>query len=464
MKQIRNIHFVGVGGIGMSGIARILTELGFSVTGSDVNPNGICARLEAAGAVVYHGHHPDNINGADLVVRSSAIGDDNCEIMQAVQKGVPVIQRAKMLGMLMNSQVGIAIAGTHGKTTTSAMIATILETAGLDPTCVIGGIVDKFQANWKLGYGNYLVAEADESDGSLIELNPHIAVVTNIDDDHLDYYGNKENLKRTFVHFLDKIDPNGWGIVSADCATIAELRPRISRPLFTYGIENNADLNAINISEGDFKTCFDVILHGEKLGRICLTIPGRFNILNALAAIAVGLKLDISFDIIHRSLESFRSVKRRFELIAALQNGIKIYDDYAHHPSEVRATLDSARNSHEGRVISVFQPHRYTRTQKIGINFGAAFKSADEIIVTDIYSAGEEPIDHVDAKIIVKAIRKKAHGKVTYIPDVKKVGEYLEGKLKPNDLLITLGAGDVYKVAYELADKLKVAEQGVYTA
>ncbi len=464
MKPIRNIHLVGIGGIGMSGIARILAELGFRVSGSDSSPNGICSKLEAAGIVVYKGHNASNINGSDLVVRSSAVGDDNCEVAYALKHGIPVIQRARMLGMLMNSQTGIAIAGTHGKTTTSAMVSTVLETAGLDPTCVIGGIVDKFQANWKLGYGNYIVAEADESDGSLIELNPHIAVITNIEDDHLDYYGNKENLKRTFVHFLDKIDPDGLAIVSADCATVMELKSKISRPLFTYGIENGADLKATNITEGNFETCFDVLLYGDKLGRICLKVPGRFNIMNALAAVAVGLKVEVPFSVIRRGLEGFHGVKRRFELIASLRNGIKIYDDYAHHPSEVRATLDSARNSHDGRVITVFQPHRYSRTQKIGVKFGSAFEGADEIIVTDIYSAGEEPIARVNAEIIVKALRKKARAKVTYISDVNKVGEYLEGKLQPNDLLITLGAGDVYKVAYEMAEKLQVSEQAFHSA
>ena len=464
MGTIRHIHFVGIGGIGMSGIARVLTELGFTVSGSDSKPNGMCEKLTAAGAKVFKGHKASNVKGADLVVRSSAIDDNNPEIINAFDSGIPVIQRARMLGMLMNSQTGIAVAGTHGKTTTSAIIATMLEAAGLDPTCGIGGIIDKFQANWKLGHGNYFVAEADESDGSLIELNPHIAIVTNIEDDHLDYYGNHENLKRTFAHFLDKIDPNGVGIVSADCATIKELAPKISRPLFYYGIENGADLKAANITEGDFQTCFDVILYGDKLGHICLNALGRFNILNALAAIAVGLKLDIPFDTIRRGIELFKGVKRRFELVAALSNGIRIYDDYAHHPSEVRATLDSARQNHDGRVVSVFQPHRYSRTKEIGKKFGSAFNSADEIIVTDIYAAGEEPIDRINAEIIVKAIKKKTRANVTYIPDVKQVAGYLEDKLQPNDLLITLGAGDVYKVAYEIANRLNPAPQAAYRA
>jgi len=464
MGAIRHIHFVGIGGIGMSGIARVLTELGFTVTGSDSNPNGMCAKLNAAGAKVFKGHRAENVNGADLVVRSSAIDDANPEVRKANERGIPVIQRARMLGMLMNSQVGIAIAGTHGKTSTSAMVATMLEFAGLDPTCVIGGIIDKFQANWKLGHGNYFVAEADESDGSLIELNPHIAIVTNIEDDHLDYYGNHENLKRTFVHFLEKIDPNGVGIVSADCPTINALKHKISRPLFTYGIKNGADLKAVNIEENDFQTCFDVLLYGEELGRICLNALGRFNILNALAAIAVGLQLEIPFTAIKKGIETFKNVKRRFELIAALSNGIRVYDDYAHHPSEVRATLDSARHSHTGRVVSVFQPHRYSRTKEIGKKFGSAFLSADEIIVTDIYAAGEEPIDHVNADIIIKAIKKNTRANVTYIPDVKQVAGYLEDKLQPNDLVITLGAGDVYKVAHEVADKLNMAEQAVYRA
>ena len=280
-------------------------------------------------------------------------------------------------------------------------------------------------------------------------------MITNIEDDHLDYYGNTDNLKRAFVHFLEKVEPDGLGIVSVDCKTLSELKPEVSRPLFTYGIENGADLKAVNIKESDFQTCFDLVLNDVKLGKLCLNVPGQFNILNALAAAAVGLNLEVPFETVRAGLEGFTGVKRRFELVATLPRGIRIYDDYAHHPSEVQATLDSAKASHPGRLISVFQPHRYTRTQMIGPNFGNAFASADEIIITDIYSAGEDPIDKVDAEIIVNAIRSKAPGRVQYIPKIADVVDKLESFIKPNDLLITLGAGDVYKVAYEVAAKLQ---------
>lgn len=453
MRKVRKnteIHFIGIGGIGMSGIARLAAELGYRVTGSDVNSSEIVNELKSLGCEVHKGHDASHIGNPDVVIVSSAIKEDNPELRRAQDLNIPVASRATMLGVLMKSSRGIAIAGTHGKTTTTAMVATVLEHGNLDPSVVVGGYTHELNSNAKLGTGEYFVAEADESDGSLLDLSPEIAVLNNIDNDHIDYYGSVEKLHATFREFMHKVPSNGLVSICVDDSVLSELSGFCRTPIVTYGINQAADLNACGIHEDAFSANFEVTIKGKRLGEINLSKPGIFNVYNALAAISVGLHVGMSFQDIQKGLANFKGVKRRFDILKQTPE-MTVIDDYAHHPSEVKATLDSIRSNHSSRVIGVFQPHRYSRMKHLAEQFGACFSSADEVVVSDIYSAGETPIPFVTSDLILNALKRNNQKSVEYIPDIVDIPDYIESRQRDGDLVVTLGAGDVWKVAHKLA-------------
>lgn len=390
-KRVKKIHFVGIGGIGMSGIAEVLMNLGYQVSGSDLASSEVTQRLENLGAKIFQGHQPSHINGADAVVYSSAVKPDNPELTAARQSKIPVIPRSEMLAELMRMKFGIAVAGTHGKTTTTSMIGEILTKAGLDPTIVVGGKVINLGSNAILGKGIYLVAEADEFDRSFLKLTPSIAVVTTLESEHLDCYKNFDEIRKAFLEFANKVPFYGNVVLCMSEQSVADLIPDIHRPIITYGLSPQADLEAIDLKFQENQSSFKVRAKGRELGQISLSIPGVHNIKNCLAAVAVGLELEIDWSIIKAALEDFKGVRRRFE-IKGNKNGILVVDDYAHHPSEIQATLAAAKGGWKRRVIAVFQPHLYSRTRDFHQEFGRSFSNSDVFIVTDIYPAREEPI------------------------------------------------------------------------
>lgn len=439
----------------MNGIAAILLGLGYRVTGSDLKPSAVTERLDALGASCYIGHAAENLAGADLVVASTAIPSTNVELVEAKKRGLPLAHRSEMLAWLMSRQKGIAIAGAHGKTTTTSMAALVFEKNGLDPTIVIGGELTYIGGNAKLGRGEYMVAEADESDGSFLTLDPFIEVITNIEDDHLDYYKNVENVVAAFRKFLSKVPGDGLAVLCLDDPRIRELLAECSGHYLTYAIDNpEADYQMNNIQLKKNVTAGDVYHRGEFLGKLRLNVPGRHNLLNALAVVAVGRFVGLSFEAIASTLGSFSGAGRRFQLTGEVC-GIKVIDDYAHHPTEIKATLKAARQVKNGRIVGVFQPHRYTRTSILGEQFGAAFKDADVIIVSEIYSAGERPIEGVSAKTIISAIEKHGGQEVIYLPTREEIVEHLLLTVRPGDMILTMGAGDIYNAGVELVHRLK---------
>jgi UDP-N-acetylmuramate--alanine ligase len=450
-KRDFGIHFLGIGGVGMSGIARIAAELEYPVSGSDINSSPVVEELSQLGCTVFRGHNPSNIENPDLVVVSSAIRNDNPELLEARNRNIPIIPRAKMLGILMNSSRGIAVAGTHGKTTSTAMVASVLEHGGLDPTAVIGGYTHEFNGNAKLGTGDFFVAEADESDGSFLELNPEIAIINNIDNDHIDFYGSEARLHETFREFMLKVPVNGMVAMCIDDPVLRKINNLRTHNIFTYGLGKNADFSARTLREDKFSISFEVFFRGKLLGDIKLGKPGQFNVYNALAAVSVGIYVGLPFGVIRDALSQFQGVKRRFDILKRTPEMIVI-DDYAHHPSEVKATLSSARSNHSSRIIGVFQPHRYSRIKHLADAFGDVFDAADEVIVTDIYSAGETPIPFVTSDLVLDALTRNHHRYVEYIPSLDEISNSIQSRTKPGDLVITLGAGDIYKVAYKLAE------------
>ncbi len=442
---------VGIGGIGMSALARMLVSLGYRVTGSDIKAGRIIGDLRNLGIDVRVGHMAENIRNCDCLVVSSSIRKDNPEILAAKALGVPVIHRGEMLAILMDAQRGIAVSGTHGKSTTTAMLAYILEAAGWDPSAYVGAIVPKYKANAKFGFGDFFVSEADESDESFLKLNPEVAVITNIDHDHMDHYRDRKRLLKSFRRFLEKLPSKGFGVISADDSGVADLGPLFGKRLVTFGIDHPADCMARNLEDRDFSCTFELLWKGKRLGDVTLHAPGRFNVENAIAAAAVALSLGIDFEHIKAGLQEYRGISRRFEVHK--NNGFMIVDDYAHHPTEVRATLSGARASTDRRIIAVFQPHRYTRTHFLHEEYGRAFDAADEVFVTDIYSAGENPIENVSSRLIVEAIKRHGNSAVEVheLRDLDAVIQRLKSEVRPGDLIITLGAGDVHKVAEALA-------------
>jgi UDP-N-acetylmuramate--alanine ligase len=453
-KRYRHIHFVGIGGVGMSGIAEILVNLGYTVSGSDQKRSETIERLERMGAKVFIGHEAAHLEGAHVVVFSSAVARDNVEVAVARQRQIPVIPRAEMLAELMRLKYGIAVAGTHGKTTTTSMIGAVLAEGRIDPTIVVGGRVLNLNANARLGQGDYLVAEADESDGSFLKLTPTVAVVTTVDAEHLDYYKSLDAIRDAFVAFLNKVPFYGAGIVCLDQPNIQLLLPRVETRVITYGLESGADLVARRLHLAGLTSRFEVVHHGTPLGECSLRIPGRHNVANALAAIAVGLDLEIPFVTIQKALAGFAGVQRRFQ-VRGKAAGVMVVDDYGHHPAEIRATLAAAKAGFDGRVVTVFQPHRYTRTFYLRDEFVTAFNQADVLVVMDIYPAGEAPIEGVSAADLAERIRAHGHRNVTYLGgDRARLLDHLCEITRPGDLVLTLGAGDVGQLGAALLARL----------
>jgi UDP-N-acetylmuramate--alanine ligase len=416
----------------------------------------ITKRLADKGATIFKGHNEDNVEGADLIVVSSAIPESNSEIKSAKDRKITIIKRAEMLARLMDNKYGIAIAGTHGKSTTASMISLLLERSGFDPTVVVGGELNNFKKNAKLGKGNHIVVEADESDGSFLELNPHMVIVTNIEDDHLDHYGNIENILKDFRKFINNVHDNGRIILCKDCDNVKELIKQCEINYVSYGIFTEADLMAKDIELDKLNSKSKIYWQGEKIGDLYLKVAGYHNILNALAAIAVALELGISFREIAQILETFLGVHRRMEIIANLDDNILIIDDYAHHPTEIKATLGALRSSWQNRrIIAIFQPHRYSRTKLLAEKFGKVFFDADYVIINDIYSANESPISGISGETIFREIIKSNHKQIKYLPSKDNILTYLYEIIQPGDMIITMGAGDIWTVGQELAKQLK---------
>jgi len=459
-KRYQQIHFVGIGGVGMSGIAEILLNLGYRVTGSDQRRNETVERLEQLGAKVYVGHDASHLEGAHVVVYSSAVARENVEVQVARQRAIPTIPRAEMLAELMRLKYGIAIAGTHGKTTTTSLVGVVLAEGRYDPTIVVGGRVTNLGSNARLGQGEYLVAEADESDGSFLKLAPTIAVVTTIDAEHLDYYGSLEAIREAFVAFVNKVPFYGSAVLCLDQPNIQMLMPRLEKRIITYGLESGADLVARRLHLSGMTSRFEVFQRGSLLGECTLQIPGRHNVLNALAALGVGLDLEIPFVTIQKALAGFTGVQRRFQ-IRGRACGVTVVDDYGHHPAEIRATLAAAKAGFECRVVTVFQPHRYTRTQHLRQEFLTAFNQTDVLIVMDIYPAGEAPIPGVTGEDLAEGIRAHGHRNVIYLgSDRTRVLEHLTEITRPGDLVLTLGAGDVSQLGPELLKRIDADSRG----
>ncbi len=459
-KRYQQIHFVGIGGVGMSGIAEILLNLGYRVTGSDQRRNETVERLEQLGAKVYVGHDASHLEGAHVVVYSSAVARENVEVQVARQRAIPTIPRAEMLAELMRLKYGIAIAGTHGKTTTTSLVGVVLAEGRYDPTIVVGGRVTNLGSNARLGQGEYLVAEADESDGSFLKLAPTIAVVTTIDAEHLDHYGSLEAIREAFVAFVNKVPFYGCAVLCLDQPNIQMLMPRLEKRIITYGLESGADLVARRLHLSGMTSRFEVFQRGTLLGECTLRIPGRHNVLNALAALGVGLDLEIPFVTIQKALAGFTGVQRRFQ-IRGRARGVTVVDDYGHHPAEIRATLAAAKAGFECRVVTVFQPHRYTRTQHLRQEFLTAFNQTDVLIVMDIYPAGEAPIPGVTGEDLAEGIRAHGHRNVTYLgSDRTRVLAHLAEITRPGDLVLTLGAGDVSQLGPELLKRIDADSRG----
>ncbi len=452
-NNIKHIHFVGIGGIGMSGIAEILLNLGYEVSGSDVKRSSVTRRLSRLGAKVRYGHKADHVGKAQVVVTSSAIGRANAETLEANRLGIPVIARAEMLAELMRLKYGIAVAGTHGKTTTTSLIAAILTDAAYDPTIIIGGRVRSLRSNARLGRGDYLVAEADESDGSFLHLHPTIAVVTNIDPEHLSHYKDYEELKKTFDRFCSAIPFYGAAVFCADHPAVAAIAAKFPRRHWTYGLKNKADFMAKSIRFDGPTMHFKVTFQGKALGEVALQLPGHHNVSNALAAIAVAHELGIPFSKVRQALKRFKGIGRRLEVLHA-KNGFIVVDDYAHHPVELAATLSAVKKSWKGhRIRAVFQPHRYSRTKELFKDFKEAFKDCDELIVTDIYAASEKPIVGVSGRRLAEAIKDPKN--VTHLGDLNEISRHLWESRGKKDLILTLGAGNIGGVAKELAKRAK---------
>ncbi len=448
--RVRRIHFVGIGGIGMSGIAEVLINLGYSVSGSDLKRTEVTERLEKLGAKISYSHKPENVSGVDVVVVSSAIKSDNPEVTRAKEMFIPVIPRAEMLAELMRMKFGIAVAGAHGKTTTTSLISSVLSSAGYDPTCVIGGKLKSIDSNARLGAGKFLVAEADESDGSFLLLSPFIAVATNIDREHLDYYRDIEEIKEAFISFLNRVPFFGLDVICIDDPHLQSLIPSLKRRYITYGLSKQADVRAENILKDGFKTHFNVIYREEPLGQITLSMPGLHNVVNSLAAVATCIELEIPFHVIRETLGAFQGIQRRLEV--KLDGKIKLIDDYAHHPTEIKATIRTIREIWEGRMIVAFQPHRYTRTKALMADFITSFNDVDVLIVSEIYPASESKIEGVSGEVLSENIRASGHKHVEYAKTLDEVTQRILSLAKDGDVVVTLGAGDIYKVAEKLKE------------
>ncbi|MBU0573405.1 MAG: UDP-N-acetylmuramate--L-alanine ligase [Candidatus Margulisiibacteriota bacterium] len=461
MDRIKNIHLIGVGGCGVSAIAKILFQMGYHVSGSDIKESSNTIRLKDLGVKVYIEHDASHVRGADMVVVSSAIDKDNPEIEEALSRNIQIIKRAEMLAWIMDRfKNRVAVAGTHGKTTTSSMIAKIFLDAQRDPSYLVGGETDYVDGNARLGKGPSIIAEADESDGSFMFLNPSVTVITNIEEDHMDYYGSFEKIVDMFSNYVGKFKGQGLVVIEADHPNNRFIIEDKEINKVTYGFSDRADVRAVNAVFNKKYTAFDVINKGKMLGQVKLSIPGRQNILNALAALVVAMHLRISFSSVCSSLHSFSGARRRFQLIGEF-NDVKVIDDYAHHPTEVRVTLQAARLGWgpDRRIIAIFQPHRFSRTFHLASEFGSAFQEADQVILTDIYSAGEKPIPNVDGRTLLREVENH-HKNVKYIKRKEKIADFLKDIVAPGDIVITMGAGDIHTVCKELLARLKMKDNG----
>ncbi|MDR0977778.1 MAG: UDP-N-acetylmuramate--L-alanine ligase [Endomicrobium sp.] len=444
-RENQNIHFVGIGGSGMSGIAEVLINLGHKVSGSDLKETDVTEHLRLVGAKIHIGHSADNVKYADVVVTSTAVSKDNPEVVAALKKKIPVIARVEMLAELARLKYSVTIAGTHGKTTTTSLTSLILDEGGFDPTIVIGGKLKNLNTSARLGRGDFIVVEADESDGSFLKLSPVVTVVTNIDNDHLNYYGNMENLKSAFIKYINSVPFYGASVICSDDRMVREIIPNITRKYITYGFTGNPDVKALNIKLQKKGTSFDVLYKNKNIGNVCIKVPGRHNVLNSLAAIGVGLWLDIPFGLIAKAVNKFDGVGRRLE-IKGEKDGIMVIDDYGHHPTEIEATIRAVRSFlPERRLVVLFQPHRYTRTQSLFEDFGKSFAEADIVKVLDIYSAGEKPIEGVSSDLIVSSLKDNKINAGRF-SDLETFSSVLTG----GDVVLTLGAGDVWKKGEEL--------------
>ena len=457
LQTVRKIHFIGIGGAGMSALAKILLEKGYAVSGSDLHDSPIIAHLKAMGAEIFQGHRTENVKGADTIVVSSAIHEDNPEVIAAREQGIQRMHRSDVNAALLNAVKGIAVAGAHGKTTTTSMIGVMLDHAGMQPTIIIGGEVDYLDGNAKLGSGEYLVSEADESDGSFLKLRPHIAVVTNIENDHMDHYGSMDNIRAAFRQFIRNVDPaTGYAVLCFDNENIRNLAGDIERKYISYSIEHAADYQAVHIVPEGAGIAFDVQHGQENLGRVRLNIPGQHNVLDAMAAIVTGLSVGLTVPQIAAGLACFHGAKRRFETKGRV-NGVWVVDDYAHHPTEIATTLTAALQTKPARLICAFQPHRYTRTQLLAKEFGRAFQAADILVLTDVYAAGEEPIPGVSGETILAEVTEQTGQNVTYIARREDVAGYLATVVRPGDLVMTMGAGNICQTGPELLARLEEA-------
>lgn len=453
-NRAKHIHFIGIGGIGMSGIAEVLLKKGLKISGSDIKSSPTTKRLANLGATIFdQGHYASYVEGVDAVVVSSALSKENVEVVYARKMNIPVVHRAEMLGELMRGHYGVAIAGSHGKTTTTSLISTIVEDARLDPTLVVGGKLNCIDSNAKLGAGEYLIAEADESDGSFMHLDPILIAVTNIDTEHMEHYKTLDRLKDAFVDFINKIPFYGRAILCTDSKHLKSILPKLKRPYSSYGSDHNADYSYKNISSDGLTMSYTLLIHGEDRGEILLNMVGEHNILNSLAAFALADELGIAHDKIKKSLASFSGVQRRFT-IRGVVNDITVVDDYGHHPTEIIATLKGAKIAAKGKVFAVFQPHRYTRLRDQFEGFSKAFEQADHLFMTPVYTAGEAPIAGIDSEHLLEKIQKTGHPDTRFFQNADELVSILEKEVKPNDMIITLGAGNVWEYGQELLDRL----------
>jgi len=458
-KKNKHIHFVGIGGIGMSGIAELLLNLGYAVSGSDLRESDITRRLAGLGGQIHIGHRGEWIKGADVVVTSTAVKGDNPEVLAASQGQIPIIRRAEMLAELMRlKRFGIAVAGSHGKTTTTSMVGWVLAQAGLDPTVVIGGQVNSLGTNAKLGQGEFLVAEADESDGSFLHLSPVVEVVTNIDLEHLDFYRDIDQIKEVFLEFINKIPFYGAAVICLDDPDVADLLPRIKKRLITYGMSAQAQIRAREIVTDGLSTRFEVYHGGEHLGRIVLPLAGIHNVYNTLAAVGVGLELDVPFQVIADAMATFSGVQRRLQIKGEIE-GITVVDDYGHHPTEIRATLSAMRAAWpKRRLVVLFQPHRYSRTHGLLREFSTAFYEADLLYVTEIYPAGEAPIEGVSAAALVDSIQAHGHKQAFLAPELQEIAPLVLPLLETGDVVLSLGAGNIWRAGEQILKGLQEME------
>lgn len=455
LGHTKHLHFVGIGGIGMSGLAELLLNQGYEVSGSDLTETDITQNLRDMGGQIEIGHASENVGDADVVVRSSAVQDDNPELQAANEKGIPVIRRAEMLAELVRLKpYAIAVAGTHGKTTTTSIAGAVLTEAGLDPTIIVGGVVRSLATNARLGDGDYIVAEADEFDRSFLTLSPTIAIITNIEVEHLDIYKDLDDIKNTYLTFASRVPFYGAVIACIDEPHLKEIFPDLKKRIITYGLSEEAEIRAINLSHKSGESIYTLVNEGVEMGEIQLHMPGEHNVKNSLAVVALALELDLSFDVIAKTLSEFEGIRRRFEIKRRI-SGIMIVDDYAHHPTEVKSSLSAAKTGWDRRIIAVFQPHLYSRTRDFADEFGESFNHADILVVTDIYAAREAPIEGVSGELIAEAAKKAGHKNVHYIPDMDKIADFLLETARDNDMIITIGAGDIFKVGEDVINKLE---------